>query len=304
VRWSDQEDNTGWTTAATGEAGEIELQEGSALVGGMPGVQEHLIWSDTALYAMRQTFDDLIWQFPLLGRSCGLIGKNAAAAIGGRTYWMGHSQFYVYAGGVPEPIDCPLDQDIFKNLAPGQEGKVFAAVNEAFSEIWWFYPDFRDGSEISRYALFNTRTGIWSAGTFDRTAWGMSSDLQAPVATNSDGEIFIHETGLSGDGGVIGSYIRTGMFDLDDGEHLLYIKGAMADVANQVGGAKLTIYTRETMRSTERIFGPYTIAANTERIWFEAIGRFASFRFEGVSAPECWRLGDLRFDVEKTGMRM
>ena len=40
VRWCDQEDYTAWETTSTGEAGEIELQEGSRLVGGLSGSQE------------------------------------------------------------------------------------------------------------------------------------------------------------------------------------------------------------------------------------------------------------------------
>lgn len=303
VRWCDQEDNTGWTTTATGEAGEIELEEGSRLVGGMTGNQEHLIWSDTTLYAMRQTFDDLIWSFPIVGRNCGLLGQNAAAMMGGRAYWMGHNAFFVYDGGSVKPVPCPLDRDIFDNIAPGQSEKVMAGVNSQFNEIWWFYPDDRDGVENSRYVILNTQTGDWSSGSLDRTAWAPSAELRRPVATDADGNIYMHEAGNTADGGALNAFVETGLFDLADGENFLFIRGCMPDVADQAGGMTLTVYTRETARGTETTHGPYVLASNTERIWFEALGRFVRYRIAGSSAPEYWRLGDMRFDVKPTGMR-
>lgn len=304
VRWCDQEDNTGWTTTATGEAGEIALEEGSRLIGGMPGNQEHLIWSDTSLYAMRQTFDDLIWSFPIVGRNCGLLAQNAAAIIGGRAYWMGQNAFYVYDGSSVQPVVCPLDRDVFQNISPGQSEKIFAGVNEQFGEIWWFYPDDRDGTECSRYIMLNTNDGTWSSGIMDRTAWCHSASLRHPVATNSDGKIYMHEIGETADGGVIGASVETGLVDLADGENMLYVRGCMPDVADQEGALRLTVYTRETSRGTETVHGPYNLASNTEWIWFEARGRFVRYKFEGLSAPSYWRLGDMRFDVKPTGMKM
>lgn len=303
VRWCDQEDNTGWTTTATGEAGEIELEEGSRLVAGVVGNQEHLIWSDNTLYAMRQTFDDLIWSFPVVGRNCGLLAQNGVATLGGVSYWIGNNSFFMYDGGSARPLACPLDRDVFDNIAAAQEEKIVAGVNERFSEVWWFYPDERDGNENSRYVIYNTIDGSWSYGRMARTAWINSAELRRPVAVTPDGEVYMHEINETADGGVIGGYCETGLLDLADGENMLFIRGCMPDVADQTGGMQLTVYTRETARGTETTHGPYTLASNTERIWFEALGRFVRYRFEGVSAPEYWRLGDMRFDVKPTGMR-
>jgi hypothetical protein len=304
VRWCDQEDNTGWTTTATGEAGELELEGGSRLVAGMPGNQEQLIWSDTTLFAMRQTFDDLIWSFPIVGRNCGLRAQNGAAMINGVAYWMGQNAFYSYDGGAVRTLPCPLDRDVFDNIAPGQSEKCFAGVNEQYGEVWWFYPDARDGNECSRYVMLNINDGTWSSGVMERTAWCHSAFLCHPVAASPDGEIYMHELGESADGGVIGASIETGLYDLADGENMLYLRGCMPDVADQEGGLRLTVYTRETARGAETTHGPYTLASNTEWIWFEARGRFVRYRIEGVSAPSYWRLGDMRFDVKPTGMRM
>lgn len=304
VRWCDQEDNTGWTTTATGEAGEIELAEGSRLVGGMTANQEQLIWSDTTLYAMRQTFDDLIWSFPIVGKNCGLRAQGGAGMVGGVAYWMGQNAFYSYDGGSVQTLQCPLDRDVFDNIAAGQSEKCFAGVNEQYGEIWWFYPDARDGNEISRYVMLSTRDGTWSSGTLSRTAWCHSAFLCHPVAVTDDGKIYMHELGNTADGDVIGASVETGLFDLADGENMLFVRGCMPDVADQEGALQLTVYTRETARGAETTHGPYALASNTEWIWFEARGRFVRYKFEGVSAPSYWRLGDVRFDLKPTGMRM
>jgi len=304
VRWSDQEDNTGWTTVSTGEAGELELQEGSRIVGGIAGTQEHLIWTDTSLFAMRQTFDDLIWGFPLVGRNCGLLGPNAMGQLGGAVYWMGHNGFYRYAGGAPEPIPSELDTEIFSNISPGQEEKCFCAVVDQFNEIWWFYPDERDGNEISRYVIYDVVEGVWSSGTMERTCWTDSAVFSSPIAPDASGNVYLHETGASDNGGLMGASIESGLINIQDGENMVYIRGCMPDVQGQTGGLQLTVFTRETARGAERTFGPYSISSATERVWFEAFGRFARFKVAGASAPEFWRLGDMRFDIVPQGARV
>lgn len=304
VRWSDQEVNTGWTTTSTGEAGEYPLSQGSRLVAGLSGRQEHLIWSDRALFSMRPTFDDLIWSFPLIGNDCGLIGPKAVAMFGGKAYWMGQRNFFVYDGGEPRTIPCRLEQDVFSNIAPGQEDKIICGVNPSFREIWWFYPDSRDGIENSRYAILNVETGVWSGGSMDRTAWAESAVFGHPVAVSSGGRLYLHEIGETADGGAIGSFAETGLIDLEDGEFFLYINGCMPDFEDQLGGMQLTIYTRETARGEETTYGPYTLSKTAERIWFEACGRFVRFRLESVGSPEFWRMGDFRWDLQQTTMRV
>lgn len=303
VRWGDMGFYDQWTTTATGEHREIVLQGGNILVGGIAGVQEHLIWSDTSLFAMRQTFDDAVWGFPKIGDSCGLIGPQAMAQLHGNTYWMGLDNFFIYAGGAPQVLKCEVRDDVFDNIAPAQHEKVQCGVNPDKNEVWWFYPDVRDGKDNSRYVALNVLDGTWSTGRMARSAWLGNKTYERPIATTKDGAVYFHEIGATADGEPLGASLETGLFDLQSGEFVAYIEGCMPDLKGQLSGVDLYVYTRMNAQGEETEHGPYRILRSGERMWFEVAGRFVRFKLVGVGVPEAWRLGDMRFYVKQTGMR-
>ena len=53
IRWSDQENATQWTPAATNQAGSLQLSRGAEIIAAKQARQEVLVWSDSALYALQ-----------------------------------------------------------------------------------------------------------------------------------------------------------------------------------------------------------------------------------------------------------
>ena len=47
IRWSDQEDATNWTPAATNQAGSLRLSRGTEIVAAQQSRQEVLVWTDS-----------------------------------------------------------------------------------------------------------------------------------------------------------------------------------------------------------------------------------------------------------------
>lgn len=305
VRWSAQEDNTVWTPSATNQAGEFPLSIGGRIVRGLPSRKTNLIWTDSALYAMTYLGDPLlVYGFELLGQGCGLIGPNAVAEKDGTAFWMSRSgEFYTYSGGTPQPLACSVQRYVADNLDWRQADKVYAGTNSAHSEIWWFYPDSRDGSECSRYVAYNYAEGTWTVGSWDRTAWADAGVLQYPIATDSSGYLYYHEIGHTADGGAITAYVESAPLDLADGEQLLSVMRAVPDVEDLQGGMTLTFKGKRWPAGSETEHGPYTVLATTEKIDFRMTARQMALRVDSASAPSFWRLGALRLDLRPTGSK-
>lgn len=305
VRWCDQEDNTNWTPSATNLAGEFPLSSGGRIVRGLAGRKVNLIWTDTSLYAMSFLGDPLlVYGFDLLGQGCGLIGPNAVAEKDGSAFWMTRSgTFYTFTGGSPTPLNCPLQRYVVDNLDFVQADKVYAGTNSANNEVWWFYPDLRDGDECSRYVAYNYLENTWTCGAWDRTAWADAGVLQYPLATDTAGSLYYHEIGHTADGGPITAYLESAPADVGDGDTLMSVLRLVPDFEDLSGGLTLTLKGRLFPVATETAYGPYTVLGTTEKIDVRLTARQVALRIDSASAPSFWRLGALRADLRDTGSK-
>ncbi len=313
IRWSDQDTvvTTGlpgsqtWTANATNQASFFTLSQGGRIVGARNGRGEILAWTDSALYVGRYG-GDFVYSWTLVGVGCGLIGPNAATIMSGVAYWMAPSgEFWAYAGGQPSPLQSTIRRDVFDNLSPVQQDKIYAFACASYSEVWWLYPDFRDGNECSRYALYSTLGGqvnIWAPGTFDRTAWIDAGPSEYPIATDTLGNIYFQEKGDSADGGLISWSLKTAAFDLGQGDNLFQIDGLIPDSKGQQGIMNLTFGVYLYPGSAVISDGPYMIDASTEKVDLMLTGRQADLLFEGTAAPLSERFGAPRLNVKDTGM--
>lgn len=306
VRWCDQENNTVWTSSQTNQAGEYPLSAGSRIVRALPAAGGNLIWTDEALVPMRYdasggyvfTFGDP------LGTKCGLIGPNAVTVKDRAAYWMAPGgQFYVFQGGAPVSIDCPVRDEVFENLSFVQADKIHAGTNSAASEVWWWYPDRRDGNEVSRYVALNVVDGTWTLGTSTRTAWVDANVLPSPLAVDAGGAIYYHERGHSANGGPLPWSLTTGFVDAGEGDALMHISGLRPDFKNLEGVVQLVVLSRSDPQAAPVQHGPYTITAATQKLDLRITARQLALRWSGAAAPARWRMGSPRFDVKPVGAR-
>lgn len=303
VSWSDQEDNTDWTSTATNTAGFFKLARGGRIVGGRPGRGENYIFTDEGLYVMRFVPDpSVVYRFDQVGTSCGLIGPNAVTIAEGQAFWLSNTgTFYRYAGGMPQALQSPVRRYVFDNLSKVQGDKIFAFTVSAWNEVWWLYPDLRDGNECSRYVAYNYLYNTWTTGTFDRTAWLDAGLLRFPLATGVDGRIYFQEKGDSADGASLSWRLESGLSDFGTGQHLKDVYGLIPDFEDLEGGVSLSFKTRNYPSDTLRTAGPFGITTNTDKVDVRLQGRDFSALLEGNSAPAFMRMGTLRLDVRQTG---
>ena len=313
VRNSGLQNEREWVPDTDSLASETTLSRGSRLIGGLPTRSQNFIWSDTSLYGMSYTGEaGNAFSFSLLASGCGLIAPLAAVEHAGFVFWMANSgQFfsatYDFQGAVPRPIECSVKDYVFKNLAVGQNEKIWAWANTEYNEIWWFYADATIGSEINSYVIFSIETGAWSIGRISRTAGVGAGVFSAPILISSDGAnsglLYYHETGNSADGEPLASFIQSAPFDIATGDKLAAIVAIQPDFLDQQGNLTFQIYGNDTPRSPVRQPAPLLCRPDTEWLRTRFMARRVWFRIEGNSSPSAWALGALHADVIATGAR-
>lgn len=169
VRWSDQENPWEWVPEVTNQSGERRVSSGSEIVTGISTRQEILVVTDTAVYSMQYLGPPFVWGFNLLDSDISIASQNAIASINNTVYWMGTDKFFIYNGRV-DTLPCTIRQHIFSTLNQDQIAQVTCGNNEAFSEVWWFYPSTNSYVNDS-FAVFNYLENVWTYGSLNRTAF-------------------------------------------------------------------------------------------------------------------------------------
>jgi len=305
IRFSNTEDPEDWETRPDNLAGEVILEGGGRLVGAKQIGEYINVWTDNALYLGQFTGDvTQPWRFDRIAEHCGLIGPNAAVVLGQKSFWCApNRQFYVCAmGGEPQLMVSPIQTDFANNLPESQKDKIVGATISEFNEVWWFYPDARDGNENSRYFSVNMQ-GQWSKGTLARTAFVDAGPPVSPIGVTYEGQVYYHERGTSADGDAISWYAESADQYIGEGEQLLMLRGIWPDFKDQQGPISLTVSTRLYPQSDLRAKGPYSLPPGKNRKDMLLQGRLARVKIAGNSSPTFARLGKLEFDVVGTGAR-
>lgn len=210
IRWSDSEDYTNWTPDITNLAGDQRLDDGNEIIAALLSRNEIVVITDTTVWSMTLTGDDLVFAFDSKGQTAGLIGPNGAVDVNGTVYCMGRDQFYTYDGQVKE-LPCDVYSKVFGDPDnPGlnytQAAKVFAVWNPIKAEVIWFYPG-PASQEVDRCVGISTTDSTWWLGTMDRTAWisrhPFSDQIRVPLGTAvtpAGNFLYDQETGVDADG--------------------------------------------------------------------------------------------------------
>ena len=306
IRGCDIGDYTDWTTSAANNAFEHILEGSGRIVAGAMLGSYVAVWTDTSCY-LGQFIGNAgqAYRFDLVAENCGLIGPNAVTVVNGTAYWLAPDLTpYAWAlGSPPAPIACPISAEFVANFENGQIEKTVACSNSRFGEIWFYYPDARDGVENSRYIAVSTLDGAWFRGELARTAATDAGPTTYPVWVDYAGYAYSHENGNDANGGAMTWHITTSDQYLQEAGNRVLIRGVWPDFESQMGTVSLTVDYRAYPQATVRSKGPYALAANAEKRDFLADGRIAALTFSGTSAPSFVRFGKPSLDIVATGQK-
>lgn len=304
IRWSNAGDYTDFVATTINQAGSFRLPTGSMIVGGLFSSQQALIWTDIDVYSMTYINLPFVFGFNRLGNECGLIGPHAVGVIGGQTLWMSHLNFYTLMSGGATALQCPVWDQVFGNLYPGQLHKITCAVNAHFNEISWYFPSAGGTGEVDTYVKYNILEQVWDYGSLTRTAWSSVGVTGFPMGVDENRLIQQHETGNDADGAPMVWFVESGYIDIAFGEDFAFIDQFFPDVAaSTTPGAVLqvTIFTTKYADDTAVVAGPYLAPFPTDLLSVRARGRQAAVRFGSQDLGSFIRLGNIRFRYSDDG---
>lgn len=318
VRWSDQENAFDWVPTALNQAGEQRLSIGSQIVTALNTRQEILILTDAAIYSMQYLGPPYVYSFQLLQDNISVMGPKSAITINNVTYWMGADKFFMYSGRV-ETLPCSVRQYIFQDLNKSQAYQVFAASNEQYSEVWWFYCS-NGSTTVDKYVVYNYLDRVWYYGTMARTAWLDSGVLSYPLAADYNGRLLNHEDGVddsAGPGAVpIDAYIQSSDFDIGDGHNFGFVWRILPDVTfagSTATSPSCTMVIKPRTNSGSAYGTPndptvtrtqaYPVEQFTGQVYTRIRGRQMAFRIESAGLGTAWQLGAPRMDIRQDGRR-
>jgi len=325
IRWSDQEDATNWTPAATNQAGSLRLSHGSEIVTALQSRQEILVWTDSSMYSMQYVGAPIVWGATLVGENISIVSQNAVAYASGAAYWMGTDKFYKYDGRT-QTLRCDLRQYIFSDINREQFDQVVSGTNEGFNEVWWFYCS-ADASQNDRYVVYNYLEDIWFYGQMSRSAWLDSGLRDYPIAAATDNNLLVnHEVGVDDRATenpvAIPAYIDSAEFDLDDGHQFMFVWRMLPDITfrgSQAESPQVTMTLLPLKNSGSGYTDPASVGGNnfatvtrtavipveefTGQVFTRIRARQISVRIESSALGVTWQLGSPRLDLRPDGRR-
>lgn len=324
IRWSNQEDYATWTPAATNQAGSFRLSAGSEIICAQQTRQEVLVFTDTAVYSMQYQGPPFVWGFQPLATNSSIAGPNAAVTVHDITYWMGVDKFYVYNGRV-QTLPSELRQYVFDDINLAQQFQICAGINDAFSEVWWFYCS-ANSNTIDKYVVYNYLENNWYYGTMARTAWIDAPLRDVPVAAGYGGQILYHETG-NDDGSVnppapINAFIQSSDFDIGEGHNFGFVWRIIPDLTfdgsttpapsvdfsvrprqfpgSNYGATNNPAVTSVNNYNTQRV---YNVQQFTPQVNVRLRGRQMAFKVGSTGLGVAWQLGAPRIDIRPDGKK-
>jgi hypothetical protein len=318
VRWSDQENPFQWVQEVTNQAGEQRLAIGSQIIQAVNTRQEIVIFTDAAVYSMQYLGPPYVWGFQLLQDNISIMSPRAAITINNVTYWMGTDKFFMYSGRV-ETLPSSLRTYIFQNLNRDQAWQIFAASNEQYSEVWWFYCS-TNSTTIDSYVVYNYLDRVWYYGTMARTAWLDSGTILYPIAADYNGRLLNHENGVDDSSGespvAISAYIDSSDVDIGDGHNFGFVWRILPDVTfagSTAQNPSCTMVVQPRINSGSAYGAPnaptvtrtqsFPVELYTGQVYTRIRGRQMAFRIESATLGTTWQLGAPRIDIRPDGRR-
>ena len=316
IRFSSQENPFQWIPTATNTAGDLRVGSGSEIITAVKTRREMIVLTDTSVFSMQFIGPPFTFGINQLASNITVRGFNSAVAVGDAVFWMGYDRFYIYDGRV-QVIPCSVRDHVFQDFNETQSNKVYAGVNSAFGEVFWFYPSQTNAvsnggtGENDKYVVYNYDQKIWYVGSLARSSWIDRGVYQYPMATDSN-LVYNHEKGNDNDGTAFTSFIESSPIDIQDGDQFVFLRRMIPDIsfdnsdANLSNDNKQTVFSLKAQRSPGGGFiktSTNTVSSTTELNHLRLRGRSFGLRVESTTQGVNWRLGTPRVDLRADGDR-
>lgn len=159
VYWSDINNETNWTPAASSQADFQVLPDGGDITG-VAGGEYGLVFLERAIYRMTYSGSPFFFQFDAISRAIGCISNGSIAQLADKTYFLADDGFYVCNGQSVTPIGAEkVNRWFFENAAPDLvANKMSATIDPIRSLIIWIVPT----NAGNKLLIYNAQVNKWS----------------------------------------------------------------------------------------------------------------------------------------------
>jgi len=308
IQWCSRRDNTDWDPTEVNSAGGFDLQTDGSIISAIQVQGGILVVTNTDIHLIEYVGPPNYYGRKMISSYSGGVSKNSLAAIPGGAIWLGVDGFWVYDGNVTR-LPCDIQHEVFDESRLDLPSRIFMSNNEAFSEIWLFYP-LTTGNEATKYAVFNYGDKPhWHRGRLERTAWHGPVHQARPISV-SDRTPIQQEVGWLDLGNTrVGTvYAETGGMDLSDGDQnvrldrITHDGGPQPSHGSQDGTYNFTLKLRQAPSAPERIKGPITPNVTKGYTTVRSRSRQVVFRIDQVT-DGYWTTGKIRLRLRPGGAR-
>ena len=169
--------------------------------------------------------------------------------------------------------------------------------------MWWFFPS-GSATTPDKYVIWNYLDNTWVIGNLDRSCWYDSGILDYPVACDSSGNVYEHESNslIQSPGNSTKPFVQSGPIEIAQGDRIAQVNKIIPDSeSNTKPGVVISFKGKQTPLGTESDFGSFAFnTSGYEDARFSA--RQVSMKVEG-DRDQNFRIGDIRIDVKARGKR-
>ena len=303
VQWSSRETLTTWTAASTNTAGDLQIPTGGRILHAAKWQTDIIIYTDTGIARMYYTGSPFIYGIQDAGTNCKTISPRTVVTAGAFLTWMGENSFFVFDGTVKE-IPCDVHDYIFDSLNTQYRKSACGGHNSNYNEMWFF---FTSGESVipNKYVIWNYVENVWSIGTLDRSCWLDQGVFDFPIACDSSGFVYQHDSTTLNNSENLGSsvpFCETGPIEIGNGDNYVQCNQIIPDEESAtLPGVSLSFKGKFTPLGAETDFGSFT---------FESDG-YTDARFSARQVKmkvtgdtdQTFQVGKIRLNVRTRGRR-
>ena len=304
VAWSNREDRNNWTSKATNTAGDLQIPTGGRALFGVKYRSDVIIFSDTGINRMFYAGSPFVYGIADAGTNCKSISSRTVVSTGNFLAWMGENAFYIYDGSVRE-LPCEVHDYVFDQINVAGRAASWGGHNSNFNEIWWGFPSGNSQYNSNKYVIWNYNSNVWSIGSMDRGFWIDQGAFTYPIAGDSLGFVYEHESTTLDNSPNLNSQVpfcETGPIQIGNGDNYVQCNQIIPDEeANSLPGVTISFKGKFTPLGPTTDFGSFT---------FESDGytdaRFTARQVQMTvtgSTNQDFQVGKIRLDVRPRGKR-
>ena len=304
IAWSSRETLNTWTASATNTAGDLQVPTGGRIVAGIKYQTDIIIYTDTGIARMYYTGSPFIYGIQDAGTNCKAISPRTIISAGSFLAWMGENSFFIYNGAIKE-IKSDVHDFIYDNINYTYRSTSCGGHNSNYNEMWFFFPT---GVSLvpNKYVIWNYIDNVWSIGSMDRSCWIDQGVFNLPIACDSLGNVFEHESDValnnSENVGIQVPFCETAPMEISQGSNLVQCNQILPDEdANTLPGVTISFRGRFNPLGEETNFGNFNFDADgyTDARF---TARQVQMKVTG-DGSQPFQVGNIRLDVKKRGKR-